>query len=139
MPKQTGRRWRERQKVLDRDRQRRIDGERLRHVADGRVAAPVEDDSSLERQLPEQRPQQRALAGAVGPDDDVKRAARHPDRHAIEQQLAVLTDRQLPDVDERLLSAVVAHASVTSARIMVSTFRCISRSNLSAVYSPDAM
>ena len=36
-------------------------------------------------------------------------------------------------IEERGLVATVGHASVTSARIMVSTLRCISRSNLSAV------
>ena len=57
---------REREKVGDGDRQRRIDREALRHVADRAGADPVHRDSPVERDLPEDRREQRALAGAVG-------------------------------------------------------------------------
>src|SRR5262249_730269 len=117
----------------------RIDRKRLRDVADGAAAAPVEDDAAVERRLAENSEQQGALAGAVRPDDDMQRAAFDVYRDAVEQRLAMAANGDAFDLDDCRPGRFLDHASVTSARIMVSAFRCISRSNLSAVYAPDAM
>jgi hypothetical protein len=124
---------RQREKIFDRHRQRRVDRKALRHVANRAGTLPVERDSPLEGGLTEDRRQERALAGAVRSDDDVQCAARHAQRHAVDDRLALAADRDAVDLDHRRRDHVVGHASVTSARTIVSTFFCISRSNLSAV------
>src|SRR5262249_3397436 len=117
---------RQRQEVLDGDRQRRIDRKRLRDVADGAAAAPVEGDAAVERRLAENSEQQGALAGAVRPDDDMQRAAFDVYRDAVEQRLAMAANGDAFDLDDCRPGRFLDHASVTSARIMVSAFRCIS-------------
>ena len=61
------------------------------------------------------------------------------ERDGGEQLFPVATDRDLDELEERRLTGVPAHVSVTSARIMVSTLVCISRSKRSGVKGPDAM
>ena len=73
------------------------------------------------------------LPAPFGPDDDVDAAAPNAQPHVVEQRLAMAPHGEAVDLEERGRLAAVGHASVTSARIIVSTFRCISRSNLSAV------
>ena len=127
---------RQREKIVDRDRQRRIDGEALRHVADRARARPVQHDAAVERDLAEHRRQQRALAGAVRPDD--RRAAdaarTRSDTSSSSASRLRRDGEHARCSSERIGRPRVGHPSVTSARIIVSTFRCISRSNLSAVY-----
>jgi len=129
----------EREKVGDGDGQGRIDREALRHVADGSCPDPVHGDPSVERDLSQHRREQRALARSVGAHQHVNAPPPHPQTHIVEQSLLVPADGEAVDFEERRRVRRIGHASVTSARIIVSTLRCISRSNLSAVYSPDAM
>ncbi len=129
----------QRQKILDRHGQTRIDSECLRHIADPALAAPVGDDAALEGHLAEQRAQQRRLARAVWTDDHVDAPPLDGERDGREQLLAVATDRDLDELEERRLTDVPAHVSATSARIIVSTLVCISRSKRSGVNGPDAM
>ena len=71
---------RQRQKIGDGHRQRAIDLELLRHVRDAAAPRPVRDDAPFERNEPENRRQQRRLAGAVRSDDGVERAALDAER-----------------------------------------------------------
>src|SRR4029079_3470376 len=122
----------ERQEVLDRYRKRRIDRKRLRHVANRARMRPVEHDVSVEWNQSEDGGQERALASAVGSDDDMKTAAPDAQRRVVDQRLAISMDRETLDFEQPVCGAL-GHGSVTSARTIVSTLRCISRSNLSAV------
>ena len=70
---------RQRQKILDRHRQARIDGEALRHIADAAVAcASCATMRPSNGDLAEQRAEQRGLPGAVRTDDHVDAAAAGP-------------------------------------------------------------
>ena len=91
----------QREEVFDGDRQTGIDDQGLRHVADSPVAAPVRDDAAVERDLAEQRHEERGLARAVRPDDRVHGAAADAQGDAGQQLFPVTVDRDVDDLDER--------------------------------------
>src|SRR2546422_1929338 len=126
------------EKIGNGDRQRRIDGKDLRNVADRARPRPVQHDLTIKGYLIDHRGQKGGLARAVRADEHVNAAPADAQRDALEQRLAMPAHRERIDFEQRGRVAF-GHASVISARIIVSTLRCISRSNLSGVYAPDAM
>src|SRR5690606_32300233 len=131
----------ERHEIVDGDRQRPIEVEELRHVADRPlVVIPLDRDRAGMRHLAEQAADQRRLAAAVRADDAVDAAGldleidvvQDPRAAELEPDLAerdrrAAHDRQLPSATERMAST------------SVSRFSRISRSKRSAVYSPSDM
>ena len=98
------------------------------------------------------------LPAPFGPNDRVQRAPLDGERKIREQCLARRAQRETRNLEQRIFEQEIRRIGVTlfskkcffsyspnllfhftSARIIVSAFCCISRSNLSAVNGPDAM
>ncbi len=146
----------QRQELGHRHRQRGVDGEALRHVPEAAAPAEVAARGAGERRLPQERLQEAALPTAVGADHEMERPRLYPQRHPIEDGAPLAPDGEALDLDQRQLghgaggaagseaagfavSAGAPAGSCVSAATSVSAFFFISFSNLSAVYSPEAM
>ena len=142
MPRATGRRWRvSARKSCTVTGSVGSIGERLRHAVTNRSGTlPGTDDArpSSTRSAQAWRRSSDALAGAVAAYHHVGRARATLMATSFEDRLAVPAKGQAIDPTSTGFCADSSRFG-NPARTIVSTFFCISRSNLSAVYSPEAM
>ena len=127
---------RQREEILDRDRQRadrrRRSAARSRSRPSPRQWQTIRPSKAI---WPRIAASSVLLPAPLGPTMTWSDAARDRERHA--RRAAPRAARRTVssiDLEQRRIGRRRGHASVTSARIIVSTFLCISRSNLSAVY-----
>ncbi len=98
----------EREKTADAERQRRVELQALRHVADAEARA-AHDAAGGRREHPQEHAEQRGLAGAVGADqrDDLAGVEREID--AAQQLVAADADADACGLDQGRAQALVPH------------------------------
>jgi hypothetical protein len=118
--------------IPHRHRQALVEIQRLRHVADGAAAAPVDVDAARVRHLAQQRAHQRGLAAAIGAHHAVDGAGPDVEAHILQDPRVAQRQVDASEFygrslhDQPLLASLMACASV-------SRFSRISSTNLVGV------
>ncbi len=90
----------QRQEAAHRQRQRLVDGEALRHIADAQ-ARPAAHQAGIRPLQPQRDAQQRRLAGAVGADDGDDLAGAKGERDVAQRDVRTESDMETGQLDQR--------------------------------------